>query len=962
MTEIQPRSLLSFLQYGGDTDSQNMPGLENRYRLALNVALSVMHLHEMNITHQDINSNNLLFFLDKVSLASRERVWKGAVIRKPYLTGFHPRVSGSSNQDVDKSAECYRHPMLAGDSKATFEQAHDYYSLGLILLEIGLWMPVQKFWKSRYKPGDFKARLQDIYLKKLSAKCGDGYMNAVRFCMTAADYLGYQKLPSSSSLAHEGSALHDFQMNVIKPLERCCRIEEDSEVTAAPQIAEPQSEQSLETMDKMEQSIGASSIALTTTGATNDPMRDEVALAASRSKRASKQSLPPPPQKIKVWSHELPALYSKYWASTMFPMLERILKKAISRWESYTIDLFMAGADPDTARPTIYMECTSTGKVRRILRHLNKELRLFEIRVVSGQVVRSKSGKKKRKAVKKKVKGPTGSGELEGKGPTENLDPHYQPQPACGASIGAYLNGAHLPPVTFGGAVLVNGEPFGMSVHHMIEDEEEMEVALDDAINLQRSMAPSTLAPKPLPDALAGLSDQFEGLYPFEVSESAEADNASTASYPCSEYSSQGISDPACPEALYPFEISDEEFDSDDNQEDDDPANDFWLNPNFDTGSVASTEDDDLDCDLGDTDGITPGTSTSFLVTQPAIDDVQEGFFPCLEDASSEHLSSHTLGHIHASSGFRRAHTDTLIHELDWALIKIDPSREPIPPLNQPPCPPPNNNGASLLAAPAPPTTILPSSSLASRAVHSHARSSGAFARGTILPAMRLVRMPGRASPSHSWQVRGSFGAGGDSGAWVLDDRSGALCGHVLAFSERSQVAYIAPMEVMVRDMEGVLGVRVGLPGVEEVEEEGVRRGKGRVGMLMRWCGASFWTWMSGMKVLISDRYARLVQSFRLVRPPCRGSWRRWWLGTRGGTGTRLAKGRRPHRRSWRDMAASPLPRSWNVKLRSLVLLFHWNFLFSAFFPLCWKDLRARQPGSASDTPSSPFFRSNKLL
>jgi hypothetical protein len=82
---------------------------------------------------------------------------------------------------------------------------------------------------------------------------------------------------------------------------------------------------------------------------------------------------------------------------------------------------------------------------------------------------------------------------------------------------------------------------------------------------------------------------------------------------------------------------------------------------------------------------------------------------------------------------------------------------------------------------------------------------------------MRMVRMPGRAFASHSWQVRGNFGEGGDSGAWVIDNASGAVCGHVLAYSEASRVAYIAPMEVLLGDMERVLGARVGLPDEDEI-------------------------------------------------------------------------------------------------------------------------------------------------
>lgn len=58
------------------------------------------------------------------------------------------------------------------------------------------------------------------------------------------------------------------------------------------------------------------------------------------------------------------------------------------------------------------------------------------------------------------------------------------------------------------------------------------------------------------------------------------------------------------------------------------------------------------------------------------------------------------------------------------------------------------------------------------------------------------ARFQGRSSFSQVWSASGTFGQGGDSGAWVFDNEQGRICGHVLAYSERFQIAYISPMEV----------------------------------------------------------------------------------------------------------------------------------------------------------------------
>ncbi|MCJ1380224.1 hypothetical protein MMC17_003327 [Xylographa soralifera] len=807
---LQPRSLLSFLQNGGDTDTNNMPSLENRFRLARNIAACMMLLHAKGITHRNVNSNNIVFFVDGKSIASDEKVWKSRLIRTPYLTAFHQRALTIPTSVPDPTfASIYQHPNLGYSNQEPYRYAHDQYSLGLILLEIGLWMPIGKFWKPKYTRHDFKTRLQDIYLKKLSAKCGDGYMKVVLHCLTAVE-----RDPSSDQNDRlQSNSKSDielrFHQTIIVPLERCCLIDDVSDGDFHSSIGPiaKQEKRKQQTLIKrkpvLNQSLNQS--------LTNQLSLDDQPIIVEDSKQAAPSS-----HKIIVWSHDIPALYSKYWGSTMFPKLERILCRAISRWESYTIDLFMAGEDSETARPTVYMECTSTGKVRKILRHLNRDLRLFEIKVVSGQIVRSKAGKKKRKSSQKK-RGSSASG-LQTVGSIAeqcSLNPHYQQKPVCGASIGAFRNGNHLPPVSFGGAVLVDGEPYGMSVHHMLEEDDEIECGSNDVSSLHRSMAPQSVCFDIHPQIEKKPHDfqtPYQSLYPFEVLEPAEAVDASSEGYAFSGGSSSASSySGLSSEPLYPFEISEYESDADlDSVEDDE----FWLSPGFEDQQFAVDQVDDGEDgpELGDTVGIFVGSGDNLVVTQPAIDDVDQGFFPSDDERDEEHLCSHTLGHVHASSGIRRSRRDDLIHEIDWALIKINEQRSQAFNLVQGGgrfCKPTSGDKSDSLDSH--PCKVMKASELGGLHVHASGRTSG-LQTGMILPAMRMVRMPGRSFASHSWQVRGDFGEGGDSGAWVFDNATGYVCGHVLAYSSASGVAYIAPMEVLLDDMAATLGATVTLP------------------------------------------------------------------------------------------------------------------------------------------------------
>ena len=56
----------------------------------------------------------------------------------------------------------------------------------------------------------------------------------------------------------------------------------------------------------------------------------------------------------------------------------------------------------------------------------------------------------------------------------------------------------------------------------------------------------------------------------------------------------------------------------------------------------------------------------------------------------------------------------------------------------------------------------------------------------------------------------------GDSGAWVIDNEQGRVCGHVLAWCSRNKWAYICPMQILLEDMERALPAsKVSLPGAE---------------------------------------------------------------------------------------------------------------------------------------------------
>ena len=725
----QSANLLCFLQHSGNTETLNMPSLEDRFRLAYNLASSLYHFHAQGITHRSLNSNNIIFFFSGTPSghAKDPEPWKEGAIRKPFLASFDQSDEDAhDDQEEPFISSIYRHPHTKRGQRSTYKPAYDLYSLGIILIEIGLWMPISRLWKTRYSRSDFKVRLQSVYIKKLVAKCGTSYMRVVEKCLRAAD-------ESSRDRTRSARPRIDIYWDLVKPLERCCMIDSEDDtlhalddgLTEARKLSDRQSsaneQQHLLTSkpsaeiiasnknELLERPAEPETVAMDSTESLGNHSEEmDVSPHGKPDIKASKT-----PCKCKVWSHELPMACSAYWNSIMCPKLDRMLQKVIDRWESYSIDLFMSGETPEAARPTIYMMCASTEKARKALQYLNRDKNLFEIKVVKGQITRSKAGKRRRPAKK-------------GKQPAQPYQKglsyrRYQQRPVCGASIGAYLDKHHLPPVSFGGTVLVDGEPYGMSVHHMLENE-EVDMGLDHIVDINRSMAPRI--------------------------EATEGDDSPSV---------HSIGPQSLPEALYPFEIEDD--DDEGYQSESDP--DTWLSELLESDDFGAHEGYDEEVDMGDTDGIDPGDGESLIVTQPAIDDVEEGFFPNEDDMDDDHLSSHSLGHIHASSGIKRSRRGAISHEVDWALIKMTSNRMQTRNViagggqhgaAKPAVPSANSGNKSSY-----PSEVVKSEELGGLEVHAIGRTSGLQA-GRILPVMSMIKLPGRISSSQSWTVMGNFG------------------------------------------------------------------------------------------------------------------------------------------------------------------------------------------------------------
>lgn len=752
LSELKPKPLVALLQAG---DDYQVPNLETRFRLAYDLMMTVLQLRSQNTVHGNINSGNVLIF-PGLTTSKNDEVRLTENLRRPYLTSF-AQFSGNEPSPEPLSSSMYRHP----DDKRSIEDdagwAYDIYSLGLVLMEIGLWTPISRLWKMKYTNSMFKQRIENVYLQKLGPKCGSAYLHMVQLCLDAPNFhLSTQPFEDLSIRVPQvfhypvldlsaPDGLFSFSMNFIYTLNKiswsCCGIDifsapaadelddslplalvPESEALAKKRSAMPAREKAPELPPRLPPREQQPPVAFSEVKALREKMGLDGTHQGTRSFK-------------KFTNIEIPQEHLNQWNFQMLPRLRKLLEKVLKdSAESCSVTLMMAGEKVEDAKTTICVTCASAKKVRAALKKyyiLNDDA--WDLVVLRGDIQRSKVPRKKRR---RPAKSRPGREEAPAFGQFD-LNPCYQERPLCGASIGAFRNEEHLPPVSYGGAILVDGMPYGMTVHHMLE-------APSDGEEDEEQESEGQAADAPLRSSANWAGDPMHS-------------NADVMYTWCDE-------DPS--ELNLEFQISDDE-----------DGDNFSLSEGFDSGledyllseSYSSDEEDVFEdedaASIGDTAGIDPGEEPRLFITQPAIDDVHEGFFPSPEDRDDEHLASHALGYIHASSGVRRWTRRGIKHEIDWALVKINDGRTDARnivfdrPTSRGPGQQRRRRGeqGSTHGEPIYLNDVARMEDLGGLQVHCCGRTSG-LQTGQISRAMTLVKLHGRQSFSTSFCVDGNFG------------------------------------------------------------------------------------------------------------------------------------------------------------------------------------------------------------
>ncbi|KAF1999572.1 kinase-like protein [Amniculicola lignicola CBS 123094] len=191
-----------------EDDHIKRPDLGHQFQLATGLAFCLWSFHIAGWVHKNISSHQVICLAQ--SVADIHFTFGASA-----LAGFihsRPEASEVTLGPIDEESECYKHPRYLPNVR--FRRAFDYYSLGIVLLELGTWSTMESLrsYHSETNIEDFKETLLSTYVPLLRERRGSIYESVVRSC------LEFEKLCPNTD---KDTELHFFKRNVLDALAQC---------------------------------------------------------------------------------------------------------------------------------------------------------------------------------------------------------------------------------------------------------------------------------------------------------------------------------------------------------------------------------------------------------------------------------------------------------------------------------------------------------------------------------------------------------------------------------------------------------------------------------------------------------------------------------------------------------------------------------------------------------------------
>lgn len=206
------------------------PNLGEVFQLAQCLASCLLQYHTIGWLHKSFSSYQVVFFPGAASASSSGRTRNQDCpypVSDPYVVGFDSsRPDKPHEYSEGPKAEAirtrYQHPLYA-TGEHRFCPEFDYFSLGYVLLELGLWKPLEEILGPNPPPcqdQSYMGFLLEDVVPAVGQRMGTIYRDAVVACFT----FGIEPTASLHEAEHgrrRAETLLYFRKHVVQALDRC---------------------------------------------------------------------------------------------------------------------------------------------------------------------------------------------------------------------------------------------------------------------------------------------------------------------------------------------------------------------------------------------------------------------------------------------------------------------------------------------------------------------------------------------------------------------------------------------------------------------------------------------------------------------------------------------------------------------------------------------------------------------
>jgi hypothetical protein len=170
------------------------PSLSDRITLAHSISECLMYLHSVNWLHKGFRSDNIVFFrAPNMDIEYDSPIIAGFEYARPDLPD-----AGTEAIRLHTPYDIYRHPDSLRGPYAGSKRSYDIYGLGIVLVEISCWQPIQEILEISLDQVAALAELLKVrerllskkYLDIVGANSGSRYREVVRTCLSGGIALG----------------------------------------------------------------------------------------------------------------------------------------------------------------------------------------------------------------------------------------------------------------------------------------------------------------------------------------------------------------------------------------------------------------------------------------------------------------------------------------------------------------------------------------------------------------------------------------------------------------------------------------------------------------------------------------------------------------------------------------------------------------------------------------------------